>query len=54
MKPSNWDKQLGLVSPLERAAGQSNQITNPLRTETGLDASHNIHIPRRDGEEFSS
>ncbi|MFZ0898125.1 MAG: hypothetical protein WAN21_02375 [Candidatus Sulfotelmatobacter sp.] len=44
MKPLSWDKQLGLVSPLESAASQSGQTNNPSRYETGLDASHHIHV----------
>jgi len=44
MKPSSWDKQLGLASPLKCAAIQSGQTNNPSRNETGLDASHHIHV----------
>jgi hypothetical protein len=45
MKPLSWDKRLGLVLPLESAAGQSNQTKNPSKDkdevgdEVGLDAS---------------
>src|SRR5260370_1569935 len=35
MKPSSWDKQLGLASPLERAARQSNQTDNPSKNVVG-------------------
>src|SRR5260370_38178360 len=35
MKPSSWDKQLGLASPLERAAHQSNQTDNPSKNVVG-------------------
>ncbi len=35
MKPLNGDKQLGLVSPLKCAAGQSNQITNLSKKRDG-------------------
>jgi hypothetical protein len=44
MKPSSWDKQLGLALPLERAAGQSNQTTNPSKNDVGLDVSHHNHV----------
>jgi hypothetical protein len=44
MKPLSWDKQLGLASPLESAAGQSNETNNPSKNETGLDVSHHIHV----------
>jgi hypothetical protein len=56
MKPSSWDKQLGLASPLESAAGQSNQTNNPSMdkdeagNEVGLDASHHTRIFLRGGE----
>jgi hypothetical protein len=52
MKPSSWDKQLGLALPLERAARQSNQTNNPSKNETGLDASHYTRISPRGGEKF--
>ncbi len=52
MKPSSWDKQLGLALPLERAAGQSNQTNNPSKNETGLDVSHHIRISPRGGEKL--
>src|ERR1700730_17879006 len=35
MKPSIWDKQLGLGSPLECAAIPSGQTKNPSKNETG-------------------
>jgi hypothetical protein len=56
MKPSSWDKQLGLASPLESAAGQSNQTSNPSMDKdeagdkVGLDASHHTRIFLRGGE----
>src|ERR1039457_262235 len=40
MKPSSWDKQLGLASPLECAASQSGQTNNPSKSVVGLDVSH--------------
>jgi len=58
MKPFSWDKQLGLASPLESAAGQSNQTNNlsmdkdEVGDEVGLDASHHTRIFRRGGEIF--
>ena len=60
MKPSSWDKQLGLALPLERAAGQSNQTNNPSMDKdeagdnVGLDASHHTRIFPRGGEKFFS
>ena len=54
MKPSSWDKQLGLASPLESAASQSGQTNNPSEKETGLDASHHTDFsPEGRGENFS-
>jgi|ERR1700686_3399678 len=54
MKPSSWDKQLGLVSPRENAASQSDQTNNPskneVRSEVGLDVSHHARISQRGGE----
>src|SRR5713101_6907685 len=54
MKPSSWDKQLGLASPRERAASQSDQTNNPskneVRNEVGLDVSHHTRISQRGGE----
>jgi hypothetical protein len=54
MKPLSWDKQLGLASPLQTAAGQSNQTNNPSKNEVGvevgLDASHHTRIFLRGGE----
>jgi hypothetical protein len=52
MKPSSWDKQLGLASPLESAASQSGQTNNPSKNEVGLDASHHTRIFPRGGEKF--
>jgi hypothetical protein len=56
MKPSSWDKQLGLASPLERATGQSNQTNNPSKNEVGnevgLDVSHHTRISQRGGEKL--
>jgi hypothetical protein len=53
MKPSRWDKQLGLASPLKCAAIQSGQTNNPSRNETGLDASHHTHVsPEGRGKYF--
>jgi hypothetical protein len=54
MKPSSWDKQLGLASPRERAASQSDQTNTPsknkVRNEVGLDVSHHARISQRGGE----
>jgi hypothetical protein len=56
MKPLSWDKQLGLVSPLESAAIQSGQTNNPSMDkdeagdEVGLDVSHHTRISQRGGE----
>jgi hypothetical protein len=57
MKPSSWDKQLGLASPRESAASQSDQTNNPskdeVRDEVGLDVSHHARISQRGrGEAF--
>jgi len=52
MKPSSWDKQLGLASPREYAAGQSNQTNNPSKNEVGLDVSHHTRIFSRGGEKL--
>jgi hypothetical protein len=54
MKPSSWDKQLGLVSPKESAASQSNQTNNPSKDEVGLDVSHHTRALPRGGEKFFS
>ena len=40
MKLSGWDKQLGLASPLKRAAIHGGQTKNPSKNEVGLDVSH--------------
>src|ERR1700682_399869 len=54
MKPSSWNKQVGLASPRERAASQSDQTNNPskneVRNEVGLDVSHHARISQRGGE----
>src|SRR5260370_34921123 len=54
MKPSSWDKQLGLALPRERAASQSDQSNTPsknaVRNEVGLDVSHHTRISQRGGE----
>jgi len=53
MKPLSWDKQLGLASPLERAAGQSDETNHPSKNEVGLDVSHHIHVsPEGRGKYF--
>jgi len=52
MKPSSWDKQLGLASPLESAASQSGQTNNPSKTGVGLDVSHHTCAFPRGGEKF--
>ena len=52
MKPSSWDKQLGLTVPLQFAAGQSSQTNNPSKKETGLDATHHTRISPRGEEKF--
>jgi hypothetical protein len=58
MKPSSWDKQLGLASPRESAASQSDQTNNPskneVRNEVGLDVSHHARISQRGGEKLFS
>jgi hypothetical protein len=56
MKPSSWDKQLGLASPWESAASQSDQTNTPskneVRNEVGLDVSHHARISQRGGEKL--
>jgi hypothetical protein len=52
MKPSSWDKQLGLVLPLEHAADQSNQTNSPSKNEAGLDVSHQTRTSPRGGEKI--
>ncbi len=52
MKPSSWDKQLGLALPLERAAGQSRQTNNPSKNEVGLDVSHHTRVFPRGGQKL--
>jgi len=54
MKPSSWDKQLGLASPLECAASQSGQTNNPSKSVVGLDVSHHTRIFPRGGEKLFS
>jgi len=59
MKPSSWDKQLGLASPpREDAASQSDQTNNPSKDEVrngvGLDVSHHARISQRGGEKIFS
>jgi hypothetical protein len=58
MKPSSWDKQVGLASPRECAARQSDQTNNPskdvVRNEVGLDVSHHTRISQRAGRSFFS
>jgi hypothetical protein len=44
MKPLSWDKQLGLRSPLESAASQSDETNHPSKNEVGLDVSHHTHV----------
>jgi hypothetical protein len=56
MKPSSWDKQLGLALPRDSAASQSDQTNNPskneVRNEVGLDVSHHARISQRGGEKL--
>jgi hypothetical protein len=57
MKPLSWDKQLGLRSPLESAASQSDETNHPskneVRNEVGLDVSHHTHVsPEGRGKYF--
>ena len=53
MKPWSWDKQLGLASPLESAAGQSDETNHPSKNEVGLDVSHHTHVsPEGRGKYF--
>jgi hypothetical protein len=58
MKPSSWDKQLGLASPRESATSQSDQTNNPSKNEVrngvGLDVSHHARISQRGGEKIFS
>ena len=49
MKPSSWNKQLGLASPLQSAASQSDQPITLARMK-GLDVSHHTRISPRGGE----
>jgi len=52
MKPSSWDKRLGLVSPQESAASQGDQTNNSPKNEMGLDVSHHTRVSPRGGEKF--
>jgi hypothetical protein len=56
MKPSSWDKQLGLASARKSAASQSDKTNNPcknkVRNEVGLDVSHYARISQRGGEKL--
>jgi hypothetical protein len=56
MKPTSWDRQLGLASPRENAASQSDQTNNPSRNEVtdevGLDVSQHTRISQRGGEKL--
>jgi hypothetical protein len=49
---------MGLASPRESAASQSDQTNNPskneVRNEVGLDVSHHTRIFQRGGEKFFS
>jgi hypothetical protein len=55
MKPSSWDKQLGLASPQGSPTNQSDQTNNPSKNETGLDVNRYTRIsPRGRGEVFFS
>jgi hypothetical protein len=58
MKPSSWDKHLGLASPRESAASQSDQTNNPSKNEVrngvGLDVSHHARISQRGGGKIFS
>jgi hypothetical protein len=54
MRPSSWDKQMGLASPRESAASQSDQTNNPSKNEVGLDVSHHARISQRGGEKLFS
>jgi hypothetical protein len=57
MKPSSWDKQLGLALPLKSAASQSDETNNPskheVRYEVGAGCkSPHPHLPEGRGEVF--
>jgi hypothetical protein len=57
MKPSSWDKQLGLALPLKSAASQSDQTNNPskdeVRNEVGAGCkSPRPHLSQGRGESF--
>jgi hypothetical protein len=54
MQPSSRDYQLGLASPLNYAAIQSDNIKHPFNKEAGLDVSHHALVFREGrGENFS-
>jgi len=40
MKPTGWDHQLGMTSPLNYAANKGGKIKSPSKKEAGLDISH--------------
>jgi hypothetical protein len=58
MNPSSWDKQLGLASPRENAASQSDQTNNPSmdKDEAGMrwagSKSPHPHLSEGRGEVF--
>src|ERR1039458_2322998 len=53
MKPSSWDKQLGLASPVESSASQSSQTNNPSKECGGAGCkSPYPHLPEGRGEAF--
>src|ERR1039458_5675457 len=53
MKPLSWDKQRGLIWPLESAASQSDETNHPSKNEVGLDVSHHTHVsPEGRGKYF--
>src|SRR5258708_40047842 len=46
MKPSSWDKQLGLPLPLKSAASQSDQTNNPSKDEVRNEVGAGCKSPR--------
>jgi hypothetical protein len=57
MKPSSWDKQLGLALPLKSAASQSDETNNPSKNEVRYEVgagckSPHPHLPEGRGEVF--
>jgi hypothetical protein len=54
MKPSSWDKQLGLGFAAGMRGEPGGQTKNPSKNETGLDASHNIYVSSEGRGEFFS